>query len=161
MGKRKSNKSKGKGADQTREEFVRTCLEDPGMIETLTAKELGRLGEALASLYLEDRGYVLDCQGYRCPEGEADLIMLDPATEEVVLIEVKTRRDYTDDACLYPELAVDERKQRRYGRIAARYIMENFPVFSIRFDVVAVTVRPGGCAAIEHLVSAFSWDSDR
>lgn len=155
MGKRKhrvQNKFK------THEEFISACAEDPEIIDTLTAKELGYLGEALACSYLEAQGYDAMCQGYRCPEGEADLVMFDPDSEEVVLVEVKTRRNYTDDDCLYPELAVDERKQRRYERIAARYQMENFPVFALRFDVIAVTLRPGFLAEIEHLVSAFEWD---
>ncbi len=143
------------------EAFARACMDDPEMLDQLTGKELGRLGEVLARSFLIDRGYTFEEAGYRCAEGEADLIVLDPDTEEVVLVEVKTRRARGCDRQLFPELAVDERKQRRYARIAARYLMEHFPVFSIRFDVIAVTVRSGLTVDLEHMVGAFAWDGDR
>lgn len=135
-------------------------LDDPRVLEELTSKELGRLGECVASCYLQDRGYELLERGYTCPEGEADLIMADPETDEVVLVEVKSRRA-RDGAPFYPEEAVDSRKRRRYARIAAHYAMTHVPVLSMRFDVVGVTFCARDCVGVAHLCGAFEWDSER
>lgn len=143
------------------ERLIRSCQEDPSLLSTLTPQELGRLGEAIAWSFLQQRGYALVCQGYRCPEGEADLVVLDVDSDETVLVEVKTRRLSASGDTVYPELAVDERKRRRYARIAACYVLEHFPVRSMRFDVIAVTLLPGFRAEIEHLYAAFEWDGDR
>ncbi|MDM8245106.1 YraN family protein [Collinsella tanakaei] len=146
---------------RTPDDIVRACMEDPEFLDALDAKEVGILGEALARTYLENRGLDTLEQGYRCSEGEADLIMFDEGTDEVVLVEVKTRRCYSDRVSVFPEIAVDERKRCRYARIAARYVLDHFPVFSIRFDVIAVTLRPGFSASVEHLCGAYEWDSER
>ena len=139
------------------ERLIRSCQEDPSLLSTLTPQELGRLGEAIARSCLQP----LVCQGYRCPEGEADLVVVDVDSDETVLVEVKTRRLSALGDTVYPELAVDERKRRRYARIAACYVLEHFPVRSMRFDVIAVTLLPGFRAEIEHLYAAFEWDGDR
>lgn len=144
------------------EELLEGFAAEPLTADALTAKDLGRLGELLACSYLEDNGYLFEERGYRCSAGEADLVMIDEDTEEVVLVEVKTRRARAAQvADLYPECAVDERKRARYARIAACYLMEHFPVFALRFDVVAVTICSGCEAAVEHIVGAFEWDGDR
>lgn len=140
--------------------LLQECTDDPALLENLSTKELGRLGEQIARAYLETRGYVVETCGYRCREGEADLIVLDPDSGECVLVEVKTRRAPAGETT-YPELAVDERKRARYARIAACYVLEHFPVFAVRFDIVAVSLRSGFNAEIEHLFSAFEWDGDR
>lgn len=142
-------------------DLLQATLEDPCALEELTAHEVGRVGEALALAYLEDRGYTLEEQNYRCSEGEADLIVFDEESEEIVLVEVKTRRVRRGARDMFPELAVDERKRERYARIAARFCMENFPVFAIRFDVIGVTLKPGPYAEVEHLIGAYEWDSER
>lgn len=142
-------------------ELLHRCLEEPGLLEMCTAHDVGRLGEELALVYLEERGYTLMEQNYQCQEGEADLIVYDTEGEEVVLVEVKTRRGRAGTRDLFPELAVDERKRQRYARIAARYVLDNFPVYAIRFDVVAITLRPGPYAEIEHLCGAYEWDSEQ
>lgn len=142
-------------------ELLRETLEDQDVLERLTPHEVGRIGEALAIAYLQDRGYSLEEQGYRCREGEADLIMLDEGSDEVVLVEVKTRRARSATRDLFPELAVDARKRDRYARIAARYCRDNFPVFSIRFDVVGITLMPGPYAEVEHFIGAYEWEGER
>ena len=138
---------------------LRLC--DDGFLDTLTAKEIGTLGESLAASYLEQRGYEIIERNYRCSEGEADLIALDEDGGEVVLVEVKTRRVRAADGEVYPEEAVTKRKERRYKRIAFCYAMEHFPTPSIRFDVIAVSLCSGCIAGIEHLYRAFDWDADR
>lgn len=127
----------------------------------LTRKQLGDLGEEIAAAYLMARGYDILERSWRCSEGEADLIAYDVVEEQVVLVEVKTRRCAHAEDAPYPEEAVDERKQRRYRRIAACYVLEHYPVPSIRFDVIAVTVVDGAVADVTHIYSAFDWEGAR
>lgn len=125
------------------------------VIDGLSTKEIGNLGEMLAASYLEDRGYEIIERQYRCPEGEADLIAYDLDEDTVVMVEVKTRRCRSADAAVFPEEAVDERKQRRYRRIASYYAMTHAPIPRIRFDVVAVNLIAGAAAEVEHIYGAF------
>ena len=49
----------------------------PEFIKGLSPRELGMLGELITIDYFNERGYTLLEQGYRCTEGEADLVLLD------------------------------------------------------------------------------------
>lgn len=127
----------------------------------LTSKELGALGEELAARHLLESGYDVLERNYRCPEGEADIVAFDPDDDCVVLAEVKTRRDAGLRDGAYAEEAVDRAKRRRYRRIASCYLMDNFPVPSIRFDVLAVSVSDDRTYELHHAVGAYDWDAER
>ena len=116
----------------------------PEFIKGLSPRELGMLGELITIDYFNERGYTLLEQGYRCTEGEADLVLLDE-----LALDCNTR--------VFPEEAVDAQKQRRYRRIASCYLMEHYPLKAIRFDAVGVTIRGGHIAEIEHQYNAFDW----
>ena len=132
-------------------------LDPAHLSDDLTPHEIGVLGEAIAASYLEDRGYEVLEHGYRCREGEADLIAYDYDSNEVVLVEVKSRRARPGED-VRPEEAVDGRKRARYRRIASCYVMDRFPVLSIRFDVVSVVFYTGTDAGITHFFSVFDWE---
>ena len=135
---------------------------DASFIDTLTPRELGEVGELLAMSYLEERGYTVLEHHYRCPDGEADLIVLDEADGYIVLVEVKTRRTSSGDGSdLCPEEAVDAKKQKRYKRIARHYACEQSPVYALRFDVISIIVRCGCVAELIHLHDAFDWEVGR
>lgn len=130
----------------------------PEYLNALTPRELGMVGEMIAIDYFEERGYVLLEHGYRCPEGEADLVLFDEVDDLVVMAEVKCRRvSKLETSRIFPEEAVDIKKQRRYRRIAGCYLMEHYPVKAIRFDALGVTVRAGHVAEVEHIMDAFDW----
>lgn len=124
----------------------------------MPGKLLGTVGEELAARYLEARGFSVIERNYRCSEGEADLVVLDPNTNEVVLVEVKTRR-VPDAADIFPEEAVTPFKQRRYRRIAALFAMERYPCPAIRFDVIAVQLRDDGTGSLRHSFGTFDWEA--
>lgn len=126
-------------------------------VEGLSNKLLGTIGEELAARYLEQRGYEVVERNYRCAEGEADLVVYDPDDDGVVLVEVKTRRSARDGFDAYPEEAVSTEKQKRYRRIAHCFAVERYPVPSVRFDVIAVTLKPANVGEIRHLCGAFDW----
>lgn len=107
--------------------------------EELSSHQLGVEGEHIAEQYLIDEGYDILCRNWRCRYGEADIVARD-SDGTVAMVEVKTRRVRRFQNAV-PELAVNEEKQGRYAKIAARYLSENGPTGSVRFDVVAITVR--------------------
>lgn len=83
----------------------------PEFIKGLSPRELGMLGELITIDYFNERGYTLLEQGYRCIEGEADLVLLDELDDVVVMAEVKTRRVALDCSTrVFPEEAVGRPK---------------------------------------------------
>lgn len=131
-------------------------------LEGISPKVLGALGEELAAWYLGERGYAIVERNYRCSEGEADIVAFDDESSEVVLVEVKTRRERLDRDTAYPEEAVTAQKQQRYRRIAYCYAAEHYPVPAIRFDVIAVGIEPEPTArrgTIRHICRAFDWEA--
>jgi putative endonuclease len=94
-------------------------------------------------------------RNWRCREGEVDIVALDG--DAVVFCEVKTRRSLAFGAAVE---AVDRRKAAQVRRLAARWLDEHRGDLRaihgrvIRFDVIAVTLRPGG-PLVEHLAAAF------
>lgn len=133
-------------------------------LRTLSPHLLGALGEEIAAWYLDERGYAIVERNYRCAEGEADIVAVDEDNSEVVLVEVKTRRERIDLDAVYPEESVSPKKQRRYRRIAYCYAAEHYPVPAVRFDVVAVGIDPDSSArrgTIHHICRAFDWEADQ
>jgi putative endonuclease len=102
---------------------------------TTQRRALGISGEdAVAAWYL-GRGYEVVARNWRCRDGEIDLILRHGRT--FVFCEVKTR---SSDAFGVPAEAVNQTKQARLRRLAARWLDEDAPVRprEIRFDVAAV-----------------------
>ena len=52
----------------------------------------GQLGEQRAAEHLLECGWQILERNWRCREGEADIIALDPETDSLVVVEVKSRR---------------------------------------------------------------------
>ncbi len=125
-------------------------------IGDLTPKELGSIGERVATGYLESRGLQILDANWRCKLGEVDIVALDG--DVTVLVEVKTRRSLEGLGSSFPELAVNDRKRERYRRLALMYLSKHPEVSSIRFDVIAIDVYGERRAHLRHLVSAFGWD---
>jgi len=119
---------------------------------TLTRAEIGALGERLAADHLTGLGLRIVTRNWRCRYGELDVIAVDPDTDTVVFVEVKTRRSREAGA---PEEAVDERKQKRMRRAAEIFAMRyRADDITMRFDVVAIDAS-GERLEIELLRNAF------
>ena len=120
---------------------------------------LGPRGEKLALRFCKRRGLKLLARNYRCPVGEADLILLDVSTrrrngaETIAFVEVKTRSSnrYTD-----PQAAVNAEKRRRLRKVAEYYLAERGAEgFNVRFDIVAIVARDGETPEIDYIPDAF------
>ena len=114
--------------------------------------EVGRRGEQAAARYLESRGYRILERNYRWQRAEIDVIALDG--DVLVFVEVKTRKG---EGFGPPARAVDRRKQRQIGRVAAHFLQErHLAGTDCRFDVLALMEMPEtGDLEIDHIKNAF------
>ncbi len=78
--------------------------------ESTHHQALGRYGETLAERHLTGLGMVLLDRNWRCPDGEADLVLRDGST--LVVCEVKTRSNHDHGS---PHEAVTPAKVRTDG----------------------------------------------
>jgi putative endonuclease len=122
---------------------------------TASSNRLGRIGEDLATRYLQDLGYRILDRNWRTSvdavRGELDIVAQDGRT--LVFCEVKSRRRTPfDDAFA----AVTWSKQRQLRRLAALYLAREHGGVDVRFDVIAVAwPASGGAAAVDHIQGAF------
>jgi putative endonuclease len=120
-----------------------------GRMTMLTRAEIGALGEQLAADHLTGLGLRILTRNWRCRYGELDVIAVDPATNTVVFVEVKTR---TGDGFGGLEQAVTERKARRLRRLAAIWLATRDQRWAaIRIDVIGVRFGRRRAPEIYHL----------
>ncbi len=118
---------------------------------TEARKRLGERGEDAAAAYLERAGMTVVERNWRCPSGEVDIVALDG--EEIVLVEVKTRRTIAKGT---PEDAITPAKQRKYAKLAEAYVQHCGNVDApLRFDVVTILVIAEDRALLRHHRAAF------
>ncbi|MFH0838096.1 MAG: YraN family protein [Patescibacteria group bacterium] len=102
-------------------------------------QDLGQQGEQLIESYLTGKGYEILEQNYRKKTGEIDLIAKSPKKDEIVFIEVKTRKSGTYGR---PEEAVDLRKLKKIEKTALLWLNENGKTDVLwRIDVIALELQ--------------------
>ena len=110
----------------------------------------GRRSEIDGAGYLRTMGYRVIASGYRTRAGEIDLVAWDGKT--LVFVEVKALHSGAP-----PENAVGPRKQQRVIRAARSYMAQyRLQDAAYRFDVLAVSARPGQRPEFRHLRDAFN-----
>lgn len=124
----------------------------------LDDKEIGALGEKLAQQFLIKNNYRLCKTNWRTPYGEADIVAMDGDT--CVFVEVKTRNAMGGRITMFPELAVDEKKQERYINMARLWSRERPEVLAYRFDVIAILIVEEHLAKLRHLQNAFEMSNE-
>lgn len=111
---------------------------------------IARTGEDAAARHLADLGYSVIERNLRIGDDEADLVAITPQGA-VAVVEVKARRGRW-----HPEDRVDATKRANLVRLAAALAgREAFRERLFQFDVVAVSVLPGGTAEVLHWPHAF------
>lgn len=108
--------------------------------------ELGRWGEDLAIDYLERKGYMILERDWK--SGHRDIDIIARTEDEVVFVEVKTRRTSKFGA---PYEAVDYHKLRNLQAAINHYIRYRSIDMPVRFDVISIVAVPGGEPEIEHI----------
>ena len=123
--------------------------------DSTAAKELGRVGEALAEAHFHRLGFRTLASNYRTRYGELDLVLADEADATIVFCEVKSRRAGSGD----PWDNLHERKRKQVRRMAAVWLTEvqDRPFGAeLRFDAVGVTLDGRGeLVRLDHVEAAF------
>jgi putative endonuclease len=117
---------------------------------------LGRAGEEIAVVHLQDRGFSLLARNYRTRRGEIDLIAFDGCT--LIFVEVKTQRMEPAQGQVRPNplewLCTRQQKRRRTLAMAWLYDRTHPcpKAQNIRFDAIGVVVDgKGAIVNLEHL----------
>ena len=100
----------------------------------------GIWGEEVAADYLREKGYIILERDWH--SGHRDIDIIAQQENEVVFVEVKTRRN-TDYGT--PEQAVDWRKRRNLRYAMNHYMQYRKIDAPVRFDIITVVGTPG-CA---------------
>ncbi|MGC4108630.1 MAG: YraN family protein [Thermomicrobiales bacterium] len=121
-------------------------------------KALGDATEAHARRFLEAQGMDFVASQWRRPGGELDLVMIDPASDCLVIVEVKARRG---ERAGRADDAITPAKASRLLATAEWFVAEH-PEHQHRvwrIDLVAIAIDPAsGQEAIRHYVNAVTTD---
>lgn len=109
----------------------------------------GRWGEQKAAEYLEQNGYRIMWRDWRDGHRDLDIVAVD--ADQLVIVEVKTRRNAD---LMEPEQAVDARKIRNIALAAAKLVSTYDIGMPLRFDIIAVTGTESSFT-IKHIEDAF------
>jgi putative endonuclease len=96
---------------------------------------IGAEGEALARCYLEGQGLTFRAANVHLLGAEIDLVMEDPARQELVFVEVRAR---SGGAFGTPEESVTSRKRAALARAVAAYIARARWLGPYRLDFVGI-----------------------
>jgi putative endonuclease len=94
-------------------------------------------------------GYRVLDRDLKLPLGQLDLVALDGET--LVFVEVKTR---SGKAFGLPQESVGWQKARKLRQLALSYLQRRRHSGPVRFDVVAIILRPGHPPQIDHIKNA-------
>ena len=110
-------------------------------------RKKGDRSEALASQFLEAKGYLILKRNYRYGRNEIDIIA--SRNDLLLFVEVKSRKNTSYG---YPEEFVSEKQIERIQEAAEEYIYATNWKGRIRFDIISVT----GDGQITHFEDALS-----
>ncbi|TSC65417.1 MAG: hypothetical protein CEO22_486 [Candidatus Berkelbacteria bacterium Gr01-1014_85] len=120
----------------------------------MTNQELGQQGEALAAQFLLSRGYQLLAQNWRQPPAEADLVLFDRSTNQLIIVEVKSSRRGLDlldpadgDEALLRRLTVQKWRQLNHS---GRQALVKWQQVRYRLDLVTVELSLDQSPVIKH-----------
>jgi putative endonuclease len=115
--------------------------------------DLGRYGESLAKVHLEQAGYEILDENWTHGKAEIDLIAYKDRV--IIFAEVKTR---TGNDFGEPEDFVDTRKQKLLADAADEYIYLMDHQGDVRFDIIAILFSSETNYKLNHIEDAF-WPS--
>jgi len=114
--------------------------------------QLGKDGEQMAADYLRSLGYHIEAERWKLHHLELDLVAIDRESNEIVFVEVKTRKSPIFGS---PEEAVDSKKIRHTVNAADAYIKQHGVTQDWRFDIIAIIDDGKSAPQITHFKEAF------
>ena len=118
----------------------------------MTHDELGSWGEGKALAFLMEKGYIIVDKNVKFRKNEIDVVVIDNVTQELVVIEVKTRQTAEIGP---PWKAVTRAKQRQIIHVANWLVKERQIDRDVRFDIISI-VHNTFRTEIEHIKNAFT-----
>ena len=116
-------------------------------------QDFGAFGEELATEYLLKENYKIITKNFSCYFGELDIIARDINKNELVFVEVKTRKSAVYGS---PAEAVGFYKQKHISKCAKYFIhIYHLEKEFIRFDVIEVFLDKKNAHFINHIKQAF------
>lgn len=113
-------------------------------------KKIGEYGENVACDYLLNHKFEIMYKNYFSRFGEIDIIALDAANQDIVFIEVKTRKSFI---CGRPSEFVSLNKQNKIKKTALDFIeKKKLDNNNFRFDIIEVSGKK-----IWHIKNAFDF----
>ena len=104
-------------------------------MKSARGQSLGHLGESLASVFLEKKGFTILERNWRTPYGEIDLIA--QCDDVIAFVEVKTKASKSLGP---PEISITPRKEE-HMRCAAEYYIQQHPELVNDWRIDAVTIQ--------------------
>ena len=95
----------------------------------------GNTGEALAAMYLSERGYKILHQNWRHSHWEVDIIV--EKDSSLHFVEVKTRKTKKFG---HPEESVGKKKMQNLINAAEAFVYQNPQWKRIQFDILSITI---------------------
>jgi putative endonuclease len=121
---------------------------------TRARQKLGKLGEEVASDFLEKKSYRILERNYRTPLGEIDIIARDK--DYLVFVEVKS---LSSTSYILPQEMVNKNKQKQIIKAALSYLKaKGLEDTNCRFDCMAVVFSPAKEPEVELIKDAFQAD---
>ena len=118
-------------------------------------RRLGEWGERQARLHLEDKGYSLLANNFRCRAGEIDIVARQG--EQLVFVEVKARRG---DAYGRAEESISPARAERLAEVAEEFMQTRMAGefdsgTAWRIDLVCLNMdRQGRLLSVNHIENA-------
>ncbi len=114
--------------------------------------QLGRKGEEIAALHLENHGYQIRECNVRIKQGELDIIA--EKDEYLVFVEVKSRKQSKPQ--ISPFISMTKAKCSRIRFLGKAYLeRNNIRTMQPRFDVIGIVFQNDGQYSLEHIENAF------
>ena len=120
----------------------------------LSKRDIGKIGENMASFALTKEGYSILCHNYTCPGGEIDIIAAKENYICFVEVKLRSRTSGENAAC-----AVDEKKMSRIRCAIEHFFDEykdNIYVSSLtpRIDIVEIYTSKSVATDYNHIIGA-------
>ena len=124
-----------------------------------TTKQIGDIGEKVASKLLKKRGYKILGRNLHFSKNELDIVASN--RDFIVFVEVKTRSVESLDSITYKTRAsdaVNREKRERTEQAARAYLRENYSSKQPRMDVIEVYLQKDNekkILSVNHIENAF------
>jgi len=116
----------------------------------------GQTGEQAAANHLKRKGYTIITTNWHGQYGEIDIVAKDPTNDDLVFVEVKTRKYRKLETAF---AAITARKREKMTHVAYEYLhMQALPDDTAwPIDVIGVTLDSNDAAQIKHVENALDW----